>query len=66
MLFVPMCDLTRASLGTLVPSGDSGRVISRVVRVRKAPNVGLELQLGVTLGLRVVTLGCNPTPPAAS
>ena len=37
---MPLCDLTRASLGTLLPSGDSERVISRVGRVRKAPNVG--------------------------
>ena len=64
MLLVPMCDLSTASLGVLLPSGDSGRVVSRVGRVMKAPNVGVELQRGVTLGLRVVTLGCNPTPPA--
>ena len=58
MLLVPMCDLIYAPLGVLLPSGDSGRVVSRVGRVRKAPNVGVELQRGVTLGLRVVTLGC--------
>ena len=64
MLLVPLCDISTASMGVLLPNGDSGRVISRVGRVRKAPNVGAELQRGVTLGLRVVTLGCNPTPPA--
>ena len=66
MLLVPMCDLIYAPLGVLLPSGDSGRVVSRVGRVRKAPNVGVELQRGVTLGLRVVTLGCNPTPHGQS
>ena len=64
MLLWPLCDISTASLGVLLPSGDSDRVISRVGRVMKAPSVGAELQQGVTLGLRVVTLGCNHTPPA--
>ena len=56
MLLWPLCDISAASLGVLLPSGDSDRVVSRVGRVMKAPNVGAELQRGVTLGLRVVTL----------
>ena len=55
MLLWPLCDISTASLGVLLPSGDSDRVISRVGSVMKAPSVGAELQQGVTLGLRVVT-----------
>ena len=41
-------------------------LVAGLVRVKEASNVDQELQLGVTLGLRVVTLGRNPTPPATS
>ena len=49
MLLCPLCDISAASLGVLLPSGDSDRVINRVGRVMKAPSVGAELQQGVTL-----------------
>ena len=66
MLLVPQCDISTASLGVLLPSVDSGRVNSMIGRVRKlAPNVGEELQRGVTLGLRVVPnpSGLQPLQP---
>ena len=57
-----MCGLPTASLSILLPDGGPGRAAGRVGRVKEASNVDQELQLGVTLGLRVVTLGCDLTP----